>query len=269
MAKKRQPPVSSEFTVTHGGGSMEFGKFISKNQVRVGAIEVPPRRFDSCPICLTPDPDHEEHVPPESLGGKVMTWTCQRCNNDFGTAEEELRCFLELEIKVQAEATRDGPVRGKRGATVALRSAPGRPPGAFVRSSAPEFADVLASGSSELRVTPLDMDRVRAAALKQAYLSACLLLGGVPNSPAVERVRSILLAARDRDTTALASGLTEEGVELPGWIEAEGAAPVLLVEPSDEVPDWLFAFAGRFTMPWPFADLRVAVESDDPEVEGM
>lgn len=41
--------------------------------------------FDRCPICLSPAPTSEEHVPPESLGGTKTTLTCAPCNNGFGS----------------------------------------------------------------------------------------------------------------------------------------------------------------------------------------
>ncbi len=124
---------------------------------------------------------------------------------------------------------------------------------------------LIASGPSQLRVEALDMNLVRAAALKQAYLAACLFLREVPTTAGAQRARKVLLAARDRDASTLGEALTEFAVEAPGWIEVEGAAAVLLVEPSDAVSGWLFAFAGRFTVPWPFADLRLTLEGDAPE----
>ena len=161
-----------------------------------------------------------------------------------------------------------GLVSGHRGATVALRSTPGRPLGAFVRSAAPGFNDVLESGSGQLRVLPLNMDLVRAAALKQAYLAACLVLRGVPESPGVEQARAVLLAVRDRDGSALSQALQETAFEPPRWVEVEGPPPVVLIEPSPVVTSWLFMFAGRFTTPWPFADLRPLVEQADVGNEG-
>ncbi len=55
-------------------------------QVMVGA-QVPARFFESCPICGDPATD-DEHVPPESVGGKVMTRTCRPCNNRLGSHVE-------------------------------------------------------------------------------------------------------------------------------------------------------------------------------------
>jgi hypothetical protein len=45
----------------------------------------------ACPICLRTfgrdQVDHlsEEHVPPQSLGGKVIVLTCRRCNSEGGS----------------------------------------------------------------------------------------------------------------------------------------------------------------------------------------
>lgn len=204
LAKKKRPaPVPHEFSVQHAGGSSEFSKFISKNKVHTDVIEVPPGRFPACPICLARDPDSDEHLPPGALGGTVMTSTCTPCNTGFGTAEEELRRYLELEVRVRAESTSAGPVRGHRSATVALRSTPGRPAGAFVKTAAPEFHELIASGPSQLRVEALDMNLVCAAALKQAYLAACLFLREVPTTAGTQRARKVLLAARDREASAL------------------------------------------------------------------
>lgn len=38
-----------------------------------------PITFDRCSICLQPDPTSREHVPPEAIGGSVMTLTCPIC----------------------------------------------------------------------------------------------------------------------------------------------------------------------------------------------
>src|SRR5690348_5394269 len=44
--------------------------------------------FDFCPICLSPEPRSREHVPPESLGGRVLTRLCEKCNNGLGARVE-------------------------------------------------------------------------------------------------------------------------------------------------------------------------------------
>lgn len=248
--------MPSEFTFEHEGKTLEFSKYVSKARGRITAIVVERFDFPLCPICLEPDPDVAEHVPPESLGGRIMTMTCRRCNHDFGTAEDQLRSFIDLETTVHAR-TSGGSVRGRRAAKVALRASAGRAPGAFVRSAAPEFDEVLRSGSGELTVKPLDMPLVVAAGLKHAYLAACLHQQEVPESEDVDRVRAVLLAARNRDRETLVDALARLGFEAAfGWIEGKSSPPVLLLETDEVDPHWVFLFAGRFVLQWPFADVQ-------------
>jgi HNH endonuclease len=42
--------------------------------------------FERCPICLSSGSMTAEHVPPEVIGGRVMTSTCDRCNNELGAS---------------------------------------------------------------------------------------------------------------------------------------------------------------------------------------
>lgn len=248
--------MPSEFRIEHEGEFLEFSKYISKVRGRVTTIVVERFDFPFCPICLEPDPDAAEHVPPESLGGRVMTMTCRRCNHDFGTAEDQLRSFIDLETTVHAQAA-EGSAMGHRAAKVALRSSEGRPTGAFVRSAAPEFDEILRTRSSELTVKPLDMPLVVAAGLKHAYLAACLHQQAVPESDDVARVRAVLLAARERDREALLEALVRLGFEAAfGWIEATNIPPILLLETEEDDPHWVFLFGGRFVLQWPFADVQ-------------
>jgi hypothetical protein len=258
--RKKSSAVPSEFSFEHEGESLEFSKYISKVIGRVAVILVP--RFDVavCPICLAADPEVAEHVPPESLGGKIMTLTCDRCNHDFGTAEDQLRRFVDLEATAHIQAT-DDLVRGTRSATVALRSSEGRPTGAFVRSSAPQFDDILNSGSGELTVKPLDMPLVAAAALKHAYLAACLCNREIPTTDEADRVRAVLLAVRDRNRESLMGALIALGFEPTfGWIETPGIPPILLLETeNDDDLHWVFLLGGRFILQWPFKDVAPVV----------
>lgn len=261
-ARKRRLLVPSEFRWEHGGETLPFSKYGSKETGIVSPIIIERFDFPVCPICLDPDPDVLEHVPPQSLGGHIMTITCRRCNHDFGTAEDQLRSFIGLETTAYAQAS-DGSIKGRRAAKVALRWSEGRPVGAFVQSAAPEFDEVMRSGSGELTVNPLDMPSVVAAGLKHAYLAACLHQQAVPESDDVRRVRAVLLAARDRDRQALMDALLKLGFEAAfGWIEADRCPPVLLLDSEDGDQRWLLLFGGRFVLQWPFADVppRAAVD---------
>lgn len=192
-----------------------------------------------------------------------MTWTCERCNNDLGTAEDELRMLVELETTIAVEAA-DGSVHGRRRARVAFRSAEGRPPGAFIESAAPGVEDVLKSGTGSLTVNQLDMPLVWAAMLKQSYLAACLQMREVPDTPGVRRVRAVLLAARDRDRPALEAALAAlepfGGVPVHRWVEAPADPPVAWVSFDGGDGPWQFVLGGRFTLPWPFPDVGLVFE---------
>jgi hypothetical protein len=255
-ARKRPPPVPSDFSFERDGESIQYRKYVPTGTGQITAIEVERFDFPFCPICLDPDPDVAEHVPPESLNGRVMTMTCQRCNHDFGTAEDELRGLIALETTVRAQAS-DGSVKGWRAARVALRSSEDGATGVFVRSAAPEFDEALKSGSGALTFKPHDMALVVAAGLKHAYLAACLHQQAVPESDDVDRVRAVLRAARDRDRGALLNALESLGFEPAfGWIEAAGGPPILLFETAQDDPHWLFLFGGLFTFQWPFRDVK-------------
>jgi hypothetical protein len=107
------------------------------------------------------------------------------------------------------------------------------------------------------------MPLVVAAGLKHAYLAACLHQQAVPESDGVDRVRAVLLAARDRDPDALLDALVKLGFEAAfGWIEAARIPPVLLLETEEDDPHWVFLFGGRFVLQWPFADVQPRAAGD-------
>lgn len=249
----KKPRVPADFGDERHGEIVEFSKYISKLQLEISTIVVERLDFPVCPICLEPDPSHEEHVPPESIGGKVMTLTCQRCNNDFGTAEEQWRSLFDLEMTVHLEST-DGSVPGRRPGTVAFRSSPGQPNEFFVRSAAPGFEEIRTSGAAKLSPKPLDMVQVTAAVLKHSYLAVCLHNREIPEGPEAELARKILLAARDRDTDGLVAGLTEFDFKFPmGWIETPPDCPSVLLREveSEGTTTWEFLMGGNVRLQWP------------------
>lgn len=268
MAKRRRPEVPSEFTHDEDGAA--YSMYTRKVTSRLEGFIVDGLNFDVCPICLDPNPRSEEHVPPLSLGGRVMTLTCHPCNNDLGTAENELRRLLNLETTAYLE-TSDGSTKGRRAAEVALRRANDDSTRAFVRSAAPEFYSIANSGSGTASFRQLDMAQVSAAALKHSYLAACLVQREVPDTEAVDRVRTVLLAARDRHRAALVAGLNallkHGGTPRVEWVETPGVPPVLLF-PRDGADgrQWMFLLGGRFTLPWPFADVDPLPASLPPQV---
>lgn len=69
--------------------------------------------FAECPICLSTASSTREHVPPEKIGGRFMTWTCELCNHAFGSRfEPHLQTWYESSLGKVAVS---GPsVRGHR-----------------------------------------------------------------------------------------------------------------------------------------------------------
>jgi len=60
----------------------------SGEPIQVTVIEeIQGRVFDSCPLCGAPATD-DEHVPPASMGGQIMTRTCGPCNHRLGSHVE-------------------------------------------------------------------------------------------------------------------------------------------------------------------------------------
>lgn len=265
--KKRHPPVPTEFTIERDGEELTFSKYSSKQTGRLDLAIVPRFRFPVCPICLELDPDEAEHVPPGSLGGRVMTWTCKGCNNDFGFAEDKLRSFFDLETTASIEAT-DGSLPGKRVAKMAFRSSKGRPNGMFIRSAATGFEEILNTGSGKLHVKPLDMTLVHASLLKHAYLAACLTNREIPMTAEADRIRAVLVAGRDRDAATLETA--QKALDYRptvAWIEAPNAPPILLLE-TDETDEnrWMFILGGRFMVQWPFKSLEPVLAGRLPSV---
>ena len=69
------PPDAEEAGTLATLGGIQFGSFNRDGR-------------SCCPICLDGDPTHREHVPQRELGGRIMTMTCQRCNNNLGARVE-------------------------------------------------------------------------------------------------------------------------------------------------------------------------------------
>jgi hypothetical protein len=74
---------------------------------------LPPRDFEICPICRAAPPTTEEDLPPNSLGGSVMTRTCQRCNSGLGTRLERDLSHWFHNVLPDARFTSPG-IRGAR-----------------------------------------------------------------------------------------------------------------------------------------------------------
>ena len=69
----------------------------------------------------------------------------------------------------------------------------------------PDAEPMLKGPNFTLEFTPPDPRRYKLAAMKQAYLAACLDLASIPGTPCAERIRSDLLAARDAPSRLVTS----------------------------------------------------------------
>ncbi len=169
--------------------------------------------FPACPICGDPA-THKEHIPPEAMGGRYMTKTCERCNNRLGSnVEADLIDWFEDAI-VLPSISRDGIPGARRLSRIAFRTLPDGRFVLLVEGKAGSAA-IDSLGDEEITFTGehADDNRVRIALLKHAYLAACLRFG-IPEGEHADWVRQELIAGRDASDRAnvppgrLANGLT-------------------------------------------------------------
>ncbi|MDZ5447547.1 HNH endonuclease [Micromonospora sp. 4G57] len=179
----------------------------------VTLIEVLQPRFpERCPICGEPATS-DEHVPPQRLGGQIMTRTCHPCNNRLGShVEPDLVDWYDDAIP--RPGFRSEAVQGRRRADHLLfRSTAAGEFGLIIDGRGdPEITAALASGIVNLDVRPPNRNRYMLALLKSAYLAASLKVD-ILHDQGAEQVRRDLLAARDASSrkavpvSALALGL--------------------------------------------------------------
>ncbi|WP_281154244.1 HNH endonuclease [Streptomyces sp. HYC2] len=226
-----------------------------------------PRRFDRCPICLAPDPSSDEHVPPKAIGGSVMTSTCQRCNNRFGSVLE--RALVDWwEDAIGSVLFSHESVRGARKTSRVLMR----------QKDTGEFALVLDGGSIDSEImqrmiaqpdfamtySPPDARRYRLAALKSAYLGACLLTKSIPETPEAIAIRAELMAVRDLprrarpNSSALCDRLSitkSQGPAVPGEIA------LVRTNPSDGgASEFAISLSRTLMVSWPIGGYLVSVD---------
>jgi hypothetical protein len=254
------PPVSSMTLSGPDGADLTFGPMVNEKTVpaAVHVLGVPdPMNFGFCPICGSTEKLTREHVPQRDLGGTVMTYTCKPCNNGLGSRiEEELRHWFDdaiFDVRFSG-----GEVPGMRKSPrILLRTDTEGRVGMIldVGKTDPNLDAMLTSGTGEIRYRIPNPRVWRMAALKHAYLGACLALGEVPNTELAAAVRGVLVASRDGDRgelppeTGLASGLRVAQSHQP----AHGPTIVLaaLVDAGGGVLDWGLSFAGTLFVSWP------------------
>ncbi len=219
--------------------------------------EIEGHRFDRCPVCLTRGPGSAEHVPSAALGGQARTWTCEPCNNGLGRIEAELIDWRDDALR-HARATTDA-VLGARKLPRLLRRR--TPDGRFVLiidgPMHPDAEPMLKGYEFSLQFKPPDPNRYKLAALKHAYLAACLDLQAIPETPSADLIRHDLRAARDA-TSRAAVPVSEYALSMPlmHTHEQPGGPSIVLgiVRRPDGLAEIWIVLAGTIAVPWPLPD---------------
>jgi len=213
-----------------------------------------PVYFSKCPICFEDDPQSKEHVPPRALGGSVMTTTCYRCNNDLGSrVEAPLLDWFEDAAHVSFRG--ESAPGFRRAPRLLVRETDAGIPGLVFGAGRgdPEVADILRSGLFEMLEKPLDKVAVRLAALKSAYLAACLLFEGIPVSAKAEEARALLVAARDSTVRSeLPRGRMLDELKIGrSFAPANGRIELVVPTGSDDLVDLTVSLMGTLSVSWP------------------
>jgi HNH endonuclease len=214
VAKRSRPPSSLSLELANGSILEARTPARSGRGLNIRVVgPIAERYFDACPICGDPA-THDEHVPPRSIGGRVMTQTCGACNHGLGSkVEADLVDWHDDAVTLPAFSgdAVSGPRRASR---IVCRATPD---GEFVLlmdgGTDPAVRELLLSGKVDLTAYQPDLNRVRLGLLKQSFLAACLMQG-VVEGPEADAVRGDLIAARDAPSrrqvprSDLALGLT-------------------------------------------------------------
>jgi hypothetical protein len=253
-------PVNSITISRPNGPDLTLGPIESEAAmpVRVHAFGVPEsRNFGLCPICGSEKDLTREHVPQRDLGGTVMTYTCKPCNNGLGSrVEDELKHWFDgaiFNVKFSGgdvPGVRRAPrvlLRASRDGEVAMIQDKGR--------SDPNIGAMRASGTARIHYRIPNPRVWRVAALKHAYLAACLALGEIPNTDRAAVLRGVLVMTRDarRGELPPENNLAKTIRITQSNQPAHGPTILLvaLVDADDEIVDYGLSFAGTLFVSWP------------------
>lgn len=257
------------------GADLTFGPLPSGDaksaRVHVfGVAEI--QSFGFCPICGTTEKLTKEHVPQRDLGGTVMTYTCEACNNNLGSrVEDELKHWFDDAILDVEFSGGDVPGKRKMSRILVRTTVDGQVGLFFEGRTDPNLGAMLASGTAEMSGRRPIPRIWLIAALKHAYLAACLTLGEVPSTDHAAAIRGLLITARDGargelpPKTGLTTGLRIARTGVPAT--GPTVQLVALVDADGSPLDYGLLLAGTMFVSWPLdAELFwVAVRRFQPE----
>lgn len=234
----------------------------------IGKIER--RLFESCPICGG-IPEKDEHVPPKSIGGVIMTRTCRACNQTFGgRVEGGVKDWFYGAISNVELAAEN--VQGSRriGKMRIMPTRDGKFLAAVEGGKEVDIHAMLLSKKVVVRGRGPDPNILRVALLKHVYLAQCLW-SGIPQGPLADHIRESIIAARDasrHDPTPISR--VALGLTVVLFLEEERLTVAPHVAARIELPDGPVdgvIMLGRFFVSWPAeppADIQLI---DNPLVE--
>jgi hypothetical protein len=167
-------------------------------------LDPPPDRmtFDRCPICLSTGPLTAEHVPPEAVGGRVLTSTCDRCNHKLGSlidkplVDSMFGTFHSFKLSTEPS---NGVPGFRTYRNVRLARGNGHELAIWIDGvkNANQAELIEAATGFETKMLLPDPKAVHLGELKSLYLASCVIAGEILSGETAERVRKDLVAIRD------------------------------------------------------------------------
>lgn len=195
-----------------------------------------------------------------------MTLTCKRCNSQFGAVVE--RDIVDwYEDAVGQVAFSHEEVRGERKSSRILHRQTNS--GEFVLlldgTIDSEIHEKLRPGGGFTLIYSLpDSNRYRLAALKSAYLGACVLLRAIPMTPEADAVRAELMAARDlprRSRPAIGEQPGRIRIGRSRGVASPGEILLVRTKPTDgSEPEYAISLADALLVTWPVGGYLVATD---------
>lgn len=220
----------------------------------VVALDLKMVDFGRCPICLASGPLTKEHVPPASIGGTKLTYTCSECNNIFGSRFEPHLADWYHDAIPQVRFSGDVIPGARKAGRILVRQGEDEQIYLLMDAPGPGIRELIEHGDVNLQyIVPTDYE-LKVAALKTAYLTCCLLLGGIPMTPVAVQVRQELMAARNSNKNSPppeSEVLRRLIVKKSGDDPVPGEVTLIATRLEDDSLAYAFGFNQFWTATWP------------------